>query len=150
MTDKPQDSDAVFRFFNEIGIIAQLSQNAFERLLPDGMTLSQFTLLNHFTRLGGERTPLELARAFQVTKGAMTNTIGQLQRKGMVTVRPDEKDRRSKRVSISDKGRAAHRMATMAVAPELTEIADRFPADRLAAVLPLLEELRVWLDERRN
>ena len=40
----------LFRFFNEIGIIEQLSRNAFERVMPGGMKLSQFTVLNHFVR----------------------------------------------------------------------------------------------------
>jgi hypothetical protein len=39
-----------FRVFNEIGIIEQLSRNLFERVLPDGLTLPQFTVLNHFVR----------------------------------------------------------------------------------------------------
>ena len=42
-----------FKFFNEIGIIAQLSGNKLERVLPEGMSLAQFTVLNHFCRLGG-------------------------------------------------------------------------------------------------
>ena len=37
----PAPTDLVFRVFNEIGIIAQLAGNAFERVMPDGMTLAQ-------------------------------------------------------------------------------------------------------------
>ena len=39
-------------------------------------------VLNHFARLGGEKTPAQLARVFHVTKGAMTNTVGRLDAAG--------------------------------------------------------------------
>ena len=37
--------DKLFQLFNEIGIIAQLSGTLFERVMPEGMTLAQFTVL---------------------------------------------------------------------------------------------------------
>lgn len=53
MTDKPPPPSAMaFRVLNEIGIISQLATTAFERAMPQGMTLAQFTVLNHFVRLG--------------------------------------------------------------------------------------------------
>ena len=150
MTKDFKDHAAACRFLNEIGIISQLSGNAFERALPDDMTLPQFSVLNHFQRLGGEWTPLRLSRAFQVTKGAMTNTLAHLERKGFVAVRPNEKDGRSKQVSLTETGSAAHRRALQAAAPLLDELLGEFPAGELAAALPLLEHMRAWLDEKRN
>ena len=41
---------------------SQLAQNILTRHLPHEMTLAQFTVLNHFARLGGHRSPVELAR----------------------------------------------------------------------------------------
>ena len=41
-----------FQMFNEIGIISQLSSNRLERVLPEGMSIAQFSLLNHLVRLG--------------------------------------------------------------------------------------------------
>jgi len=41
MTDRQAPpSDSVFAVLNEIGICAQLSANAFERVMPEGMTLA--------------------------------------------------------------------------------------------------------------
>ena len=96
--DNGRQGELMFGFFNEIGIIAQLSGNAFEKVMTGGMTLSQFSVLNHLARLGGNRTPLQIARAMQVTKGTMTNTLGHLERARHISVRPDERDGRSKRV----------------------------------------------------
>ena len=115
MTAPPPDDPLVFRFFNEIGIIEQLSRARFERGLPHGLTLSQFKVLNHFARLGGERSPLSLARSFQVTKGAVTNAVQKLEGKGFVATRPDPDDGRGKLVYLTDAGprrpRRRHRHA---------------------------------------
>ena len=50
-----------FQLFNEIGIIAQLSGNRFQRVLPQGLTVAQFSLLNHCVRLGDGWTPATLS-----------------------------------------------------------------------------------------
>ncbi|KAA2236856.1 hypothetical protein [Salinarimonas soli] len=41
-----------FRVFNEIGIVERLSRTMFDRVMPDGLALPQFVVLNHFVRLG--------------------------------------------------------------------------------------------------
>ncbi|MGH6951145.1 MAG: MarR family winged helix-turn-helix transcriptional regulator, partial [Vitreimonas sp.] len=69
------DDPVHFRALNEIGIINQLAQTIFERVMPAGMTLAQFIVLNHFVRLGGSRSPAELASAFQLTRATMTSTL---------------------------------------------------------------------------
>lgn len=145
-----RQGEALFRFFNEIGIIAQLSGNAFEKVMTSGMTLPQFSVLNHLVRLGGNRTPLAIARSMQVTKGTMTNTLGHLERAGHIVVRPDKRDGRSKRVDITEKGRKAREEAIAAMAPELAWLAERIRVDDIEAALPLLEQVRKLLDERRN
>lgn len=150
MSGEDRQGETMFRFFNEIGIIAQLSGNAFEKVMTGSMTLPQFVVLNHLVRLGGNRTPLEIARAMQVTKGTMTNTLGHLKRAGHITIRRDERDGRSKRVDITDMGRRARGDAIAAMAPELAWLAERISMKDVEAALSLLERVRKLLDERRN
>ncbi len=140
----------IFAFFNEVGIIEQLARNAFERALPDGLRVSHFAVLNHFVRLGGERSPARLARAFQVTKGAMTNTLQKLEARDLVEIRPDPADGRGKLVRITPAGRRAREAAVAALAPELAALGERFDADDFAAALPFLREVRAFLDEARD
>ena len=140
---------AIFRFLNEIGIIEQLSRHRVESKLPHGLKISQFALLNHFVRLGGEWTPSRLANAFQVTKGAMTNTVGRLQKLGFVAVIPAKDDKRSKLVGITDAGRDAHLECIAAMAPDLAQLQQGFGADAFQAALPFLEQVRIYLDENR-
>ncbi len=144
------DVAAMFRFLNEVGIIAQLSGAAFEKVMPGTMTLPQFVVLNHLSRLGGNRTPLRIATALQVSKAAMTNTLGHLHRAGWISVRPDDRDGRSKRVDLTAAGRDAHAAAIAALSPELVWLSGAIGAERIRAATPLLEAVRRALDERRG
>lgn len=144
------DLDTAFEFFNEIGIIAQLSSNRMQRGLPFGLTQSQFSVLNWFVRVDDEATPGRLAKAFQVTAGAMTNTLGKLVEKGFVSVEPDPASGRSKIVTMTAAGRRARNQAIAALEGDLAEFLKAFPASRLRKSLPLLREARAWLDEARD
>ena len=146
-----KDSDPlVFSFLNEIGIIDQLARAQLERTLPDGLRFSHFGVLNHFARLGGESSPAELARAFQVTKGAMTNTVQRLQARGLVLVNPDPRDGRGKRVRLTEKGLHVRNDAIESLAPALARLESEFSREEFAAALPFLRSLRVYLDTARN
>ena len=70
MTEPPRDP-VVIALFSEIVMVETLARTRLTRVLPRGMELSHFMVLNHFARLGGEKTPAQLARVFHVTKGAM-------------------------------------------------------------------------------
>lgn len=146
MTDDP----IAFEFFNEIGIIEQLARTAVERVLPRGITLSQFSVLNNFVRLGGERSPAGLASAFQVTRQTMTNTLQRLEAAGLVTSRPDPADGRAKIITITEAGRAMRQRCIEAQAPLLAELGDRLPEADLAALIPGLRKVRTLLDAARD
>lgn len=139
-----------FRIMNEIGIIDQLGRTLFERAMPHGLTVPQFVVLNHFVRLGGDRSPLELARALQVTKATMTSTLQRLEAKEFIRVTPDPKDGRAKRIAITATGRKARNQAITAIADDLAEIEKAIGARELEAALPFLVNLRTFLDRRRN
>ena len=99
------DPRLYFEFFNEIGIIEQLSRTLFEGRLPRGVLVSHFSILNHLIRVADGRTPLELARAFQVPKTTMSHSLGLLTKRGWVEMRPNPSDARSKCVWITQAGR---------------------------------------------
>jgi DNA-binding MarR family transcriptional regulator len=110
------------------------------------MELSHFSVLNHLTGLAEERTPAQLARAFHVTRGAMTNTLAKLEIAGHIHIRPDWDDARQKFVAISPAGRAARDAAVQAVAPVIAEVVRALGADRVRAVIPVLREMRIRLE----
>ena len=139
-----------FEFFTEIGIISQLSSNYLQRHMPHGLTQSQFGVLNWFVRVDDEATPGRLAKAFQVTGGAMTNTLSKLAAKGFVTIEPDPESGRRKIVRMTKSGRAARDAAIASVSTGLMDFLAAFPSDRLKRALPLLRTVRGWLDEERD
>lgn len=142
--------DAFFPLLNEIGIIAQLSAAMFEARMPEGHLLSQFSVLNHLIRVRDGRTPLELARAFQVPKTTMTHTLTVLERRGHVRLSPNPRDGRSKLVWLTEEGRDYRNAAIAALEPDVAALARAFSPERAAALLPALAELREILDRARN
>ncbi len=145
-----QTKQQLFEFFNEIGIINQLSSTRFERVLPDGLTLSQFSVLNNFARLGGTRTPAQLANAFQVTKGAMTNTLKKLAARGCIELQPDPADGRSKIVAVTPAGLKLRETAIKAALNELSDLEALLDTQWIVEVLPQLREVRSALDAARQ
>lgn len=138
-----------FRLFNEIGIIEQLGRARFEARLPAGVTLPQFSVLNHLMRVEDGRTPLELARAFQVPKTTVSHWLAGLERMGWVDLRPNPDDGRSKRVWLTEAGRAFRNGAIAAIAPDLARIEAVMTPDEMADMVARLERLRLWLDANR-
>lgn len=149
MTDTPGTSLAV-ALFSEILTNDQLIRNQLSRVLPKGMEVSHFSVLNHLARAGDERSPAQLAKSFHVTRGAMTNTLGKLEWAGYIHVRPDWDDARRKRVAISPAGRKAREAALSAIAPLIEDVVSDLGEDRVRAILPALRALRSRLGEERE
>lgn len=140
---------AIFALLNEIGIIEQLARNRFERAQPDGLRLPQFSVLNHLVRVGEGRSPGQIARAFEVNKATMTNTLQRLEERGLIRLEDDASDGRAKRVFLTEEGRArrdaAVRFTAENLAPLVTEL-----GDTPEALLPGLRALRGLLDRSRD
>lgn len=132
--------------FGEILMSEQLARSRLSRVLPKGMELSHFSVLNHLAPAGAERSPAQLAKTFHVTRGAMTNTLNKLELAGYIHIRPDWDDARRKIVGISPAGRQARDEALAGIAPLITEIVDEIGEERVRATLPILRELRIKLN----
>ncbi|MBV1897299.1 MAG: MarR family transcriptional regulator [Rhodobacteraceae bacterium] len=144
------DPTLFFGVFNEIGIIEQLSRALFEARLPKGLIAPHFAALSHLIRVRDGATPMEMARAFQVPKTTMTHTLSVLAKHELVDIRPNPNDRRSKCVWLTDAGRAMRDKAIADMSPDFRVLADGFDTDRLVEILPVLTDLRVFLDNHRN
>ena len=146
--ERSQDrtEDMAVALFGELFMADQLARNRISKALPKGMEISHFSVLNHLARIGDERSPAQLAKAFHVTRGAMTNTLSRLEWAGHIHIRPDWDDARRKFVSISPAGRAARDAALQSVVPMIAEMVESLGADRVRSVLPVLRELRARLE----
>ena len=128
--------------FGEILTLDQLVRARLAKVLPKGMELSHFSVLNQLSHTKIERTPAQIAKSFRVTRGAITNTLSKLELSGYIHVRPDWDDARRKMVSISPAGIVARNNALAAVTPIINELVREMGEERLKAIVPILRELR--------
>ena len=140
------DSSLAVPLFGEILALEQLVRNRLAKVLPKGMELSHFSVLNQLSHTKIERTPAQIARSFRVTRGAITNTLNKLELSGYIHVRPDWEDARRKMVSISPAGTVARNNALAAVTPIMEDLARDMGEERLKAIVPILRELRQKLE----
>jgi len=132
--------------FSEIFMADQLARNRLSKALPKGMELSHFSVLNHLANVNAERSPAQLAKAFHVTRGAMTNTLNKLEWAGHIHIRPDWDDARRKYVTISPSGRVAREVALNAITPIIARVVEKIGPEKVRGALPVLRELRDQLD----
>ena len=128
--------------FGEILALDQLVRNRLAKVLPKGMELSHFSVLNQLSHTKTERTPAQIAKSFRVTRGAITNTLNKLELSGYIHIRPDWDDARRKMVSISPAGIVARNNALAAVTPIINELIIEMGEERLKAIVPILRDLR--------
>ncbi len=149
MDNQLQDPE-LFQYFIEISIISQLTSAKLGSVLPDGLKLSQFAVLNHLFRMGHNESPAQLARALQVTKGAITNTLQRLLKRGLVNVVSDPDDGRSKLVSLTKPGRKMRELCIHTIKPFLLQLEKQLGKQSFKNALPHLEEVRKYLDDERS
>jgi DNA-binding MarR family transcriptional regulator len=121
-----------------------------ESRLPDGLTVAHFSVLNHCMRVKDGQTPLVLARAFQVPKTTMTHTLAGLEKRALIEIRQNPKDKRSKCVWIANKGKRFRMDAIAALDPDMIVFAEQFPKSDIAMLIPRLAEIRAMLDGYRD
>lgn len=143
-------NDAVWdQLFAEIAAIQLLASSAIQRLLPKPLTLAGFGVLDRIARLPGPWTPSRLASAAQVTKGAITSTLHRLAAAGHIVIAAAPGDARARHIGITPAGLAARDAALAAVAAHTAALTAALPRHQARVVLPLLEQLRIWLDKNR-
>jgi DNA-binding MarR family transcriptional regulator len=140
-------NEMAIALFGELFMADQLARGRISRVLPKGMELSHFSVLNHLAGLNEERTPAQLARAFHITRGAMTNTLARLETAGHIHIRPDWDDARQKFVAISPAGRAARDAAVAAVTPLIGDVVAALGIEKVRAALPVLREIRLRMED---
>jgi DNA-binding MarR family transcriptional regulator len=146
----PGDLASAFALFTEVGIISQLNRAAIESALPKGLLMPHFSVLNHLARLGDGQTPLVIARAMQTPKTSMTHTLAGLEAQGLIELKRNPDDGRSKLVWITDAGLTLRMATVKTLASGMAEFLDTFPAKDLEQLAGELSEIRKWLDNARG
>lgn len=133
--------------FSEVLAADQMVRARLSKVLPKGMEISHFSVLNHLAHIMEERTPAQLAETFHVTRGAMTNTLSKLEWAGYVHIRPDWDDARRKMVAISPAGRQARDHAIGSITPLINQVVEKLGDRQVREALPILREMRRQLGD---
>ncbi len=149
-TPEASNAQLMFDVLNEVSIIAQLSRALLESRLGDGLTQHHFGALNHLVRLGDGRTPLEMARAFQVPKTSMSHTLAGLEKRGLIRMAPNPEDGRGKLIFLTEAGRQLRDSAVSTITPDIVAMIPEFGINEARTALPILQKLRTLLDASRD
>ena len=133
--------------FSEVFMVDQLARALLGKALPNNMEISHFSILNHLAHVKRERSPAQLATTFNLTRGAITNTLKKLETAGHIHIRPDWDDGRRKHVAISPAGQEAREQALLAITPVIEGVVDAVGLEKVREALPVLREIRVKLSE---
>lgn len=147
MATEPEDHPDI-QVFDEIRYIEHLVRTAITRKLPVGLTYPQFEVMNLLSRRGDGVTPLSIARALQMTKSGLTNTLQRLAARQLIVVETCPNDGRKKRICLTPGGRSAYGQAMAALRPKMENLREGFTAKEFREALPFLRALRSWLSER--
>ena len=138
----PAFENLAIGLFSEVMALEHLLRHKIAKALPKGMELSHFVLLNHLAHVGGERSPAQLAQAFGLSRGAMTNTLSKLEMAGYIHIRPDWDDARRKQVVISPAGKQARDVAFSAIAPVIAQAVEDTGAPQVRSASTALRDIR--------
>ena len=147
MASGPEDHPDV-QVFDEIRYIEHLVRTTIARKLPVGLTYPQFEVMNLLSRRGDGISPLEIARALQMTKSGLTNTLQRLYARSLIRVEHCSTDGRRKRIWLTGEGRQAYAQSMVAIRPKMEDLRDGFTQKEFREVLPFLKALRTWLGEK--
>lgn len=123
--------------------LTRLFQNElFARLVAAGLTDARVshTHVTAYIKAEGSRLT-ELAAQARMTLPAMSETVDDLQRLGIVERRPDPSDRRAKLICLTDAGWEAMRVARDVIAGIERDWAQQVGADRFEEAAQTLDEL---------
>jgi len=143
---RTSDAETLFSFYTLSGNVHLALKCKAESYLPHSLTMAQFQLLDRLRIEDGELRPLELAAEFSLTKGAITNLVKQLARKGLILEVLNPDDGRSKLLTISYEGKKAHQNCLIALSEMTTSLLGEFSSDELEVCFPVLKKLKNWLE----
>src|SRR5688572_18106393 len=145
--ERPDLDSTPMEVIGRISRASALIQRELEPVFAQhGLTGGDFDVLATLRRSGASLPPGELSRSTMVTTGGMTKRLDRLEALGLIRREPDPRDRRGKRIALTDSGRALIDRAVEAhLQNEERLLAELSPAKRkeLAA---LLRELLIVVD----
>ena len=151
---RTSEAEALYRFYRSADQAARLMRLSAGRLLPGDLTFAQFELLDLLLQqaraadegAGAGLTPMAAADMLGLTRGSLTSLLNQLIAGRLALTRTDARDRRSKQIVITDKGRVLHRQAMIELSGLTSAMLTVFSRERFSGVQGVLDEFVRWLE----
>ena len=106
-----------------------------------GLGIAQLKTLDALASCESEPTVKELAEKLSLSLPGMSRNLDGLLRRGLIARREDEHDRRMKRLTLTDEGRAVVDQVNSARLAGLHTFIDTLPADRRERLADALAEV---------
>lgn len=134
------------------GLSRRINRLNDETLAAFGLNHGEWKVLGTLWRVGEPHrvSPGELARAEELSTGAMTNRLDRLESAGLVRRLPDPNDRRSIQVELTDKGRETWEKAVAEQAGKEAEFASALSEREKEQLTKLLRKLMLWFEARED
>ncbi len=133
-------------------IVSKLFTTRMGALLdPHGLTVGQFSILNHVARKRIDRgnSVSEIAAAVEVEQPAVTKTLAKFQNMGLVEIKSSPTDKRAKVVTATPQAGALLGQIYADMGPDLMQVFGTLQPDDLAQFTGQLKQLGQWLDRNR-
>lgn len=134
--------------FDEIRSIEHLARATISRLLPVGLTYSQWEVLKLLARRADGASPGEIAQALHAPGGGLTGALQRLWARKLVEVEHCPAEGGRKRVWLTPGGREVYAQAMAGLKPEIEMLREGFTEKEFRDALPFLRALRAWLADK--
>lgn len=125
----------------------RVSQIYDRHLEPYGLTISQFGVLAQI-RIGGAPSIGELAERIVMDPTTLTRSLRPLQQRGLVALTPDPRDRRTRRLALTEAGLAAFQAALPGWSAAQQEVSRALGDEASATLVSHLDAALVRLSPR--
>lgn len=133
-----------------LGVLSQLYSYRMNTLLKEhGLTLSQFSVLNHLAHSPRAASINQLTEVMEMNQPGISKIVRRLQEENFLKVGKSAEDSRQRMVSINQSGRAHIEAINRLLAPELASWFADWDEGKLERFEEDLSQLRTWLDKHR-
>ena len=131
------------------GIQRRIRRMLDETLEEHGLSSGEWHLLGKLSRTpDGRRSAGELAAKVELSSAAMTNRLDRLEKAGLVRRIPDEHDRRSVQIEVTEQGRELYERAVEAQAAKEGIVAEALDPAQQDELNDLLRRLMLAFERR--
>ncbi len=132
------------------GLNRRLKRMMEETLAEHELTWGEWKVLGHLLHQGApyRLSPGKLAEQLELSSGAMTNRLDQLEDAGLIRRLPDPKDRRGVQVELTPAGRKLYKQSTASGAAKEALIVSSLTAREREQLNTLLRRLMIGFEKR--